>query len=153
MVEENARDVPAWSSRTATARQTIATALEKLQSALQNRVERPSCGLTAARKPSAKVARVAGFAPSATVARVAGFARHLRRGLILSTPSGVRLDLLPLPPPFAWLAGARQAVSGRRHLSRITGLSRALPSRGHGKRGRRRWLNLITYRWCSRQVM
>ena len=36
MVEENARDVPAWSSsRTATVRQTIATALEKLQSALQ----------------------------------------------------------------------------------------------------------------------
>ena len=35
MVEENARDVPAWSSRTATARQTIATALEKRQSALQ----------------------------------------------------------------------------------------------------------------------
>ena len=38
MVEENARDVPAWSSRTALARQTIATALEKLQSALQKSV-------------------------------------------------------------------------------------------------------------------
>ena len=35
MVEENARDVPARSSRSATARQTIVRALEKLQSALQ----------------------------------------------------------------------------------------------------------------------
>ena len=35
MVEENARDVPAWSSRTASPTQSIATALEKLQSALQ----------------------------------------------------------------------------------------------------------------------
>ena len=30
MVEDNARNVPAWSSRSATARQTIARALEKL---------------------------------------------------------------------------------------------------------------------------
>ena len=35
MVEENARDVPAWSSRTASPTQSIARALEKLQSALQ----------------------------------------------------------------------------------------------------------------------
>ena len=37
MVEENARDVPAWSSRTATARQTVvvAKALEILLYALQ----------------------------------------------------------------------------------------------------------------------
>ena len=35
MIAENARDVPAWSSRSASPTQTIARALEKLQSALQ----------------------------------------------------------------------------------------------------------------------
>ena len=37
MITENARDVPAWSSRSASPTQSIAKALEKLQSALQER--------------------------------------------------------------------------------------------------------------------
>ena len=46
MGEENARDVPAWSSRSASPTQSIARALEKLQSALQkSRIDRATtCG-------------------------------------------------------------------------------------------------------------
>ena len=39
-VEENARDAPAWSSRAGSSPPTIATVLEKLQSALQNEQDR-----------------------------------------------------------------------------------------------------------------
>ena len=47
-VEENARDAPAWSSRAASSPQTIATALEKLQSALQkSRIDRATTWPTA----------------------------------------------------------------------------------------------------------
>ena len=35
MIEDNARDVPTWSSRSASTMQSIAKALEELQSALQ----------------------------------------------------------------------------------------------------------------------
>jgi hypothetical protein len=47
-VEENARDAPAWSSRAGSSPPTIATVLEKLQSALQkSRIDRATTRPTA----------------------------------------------------------------------------------------------------------
>ena len=48
MVEDKARDVPAWSNRTASPTQSIARALEKLQYALQkSRIDRATTRPTA----------------------------------------------------------------------------------------------------------
>ena len=48
-VEENARNAPAWSSRSGSSQPTIATALEKLQSALQtSRIDRATARPTGA---------------------------------------------------------------------------------------------------------